>query len=89
MIGIPRILGMYAIIPTTVLLTVSFFVLVVLRKTEGGLKTFGYVIAVLLWIAAALVFSTGIYAIATGKQCGMPMMKQMMEPPMMPRMPHR
>lgn len=75
-----RLLGLFAIIPVTLLLTVSFFVLFTLRKVENeGLKAFGYVIAVLLWIAAAIVFSAGFYVIATGKHPMMPMMRQMMQ----------
>ena len=86
-----RLMGVYAIIPTTVLLTVSLFVLVVLRKVENqGIKAFGYVVAALLWLSALLVFSTGIYTLAKGrapmccpmhammmkdKMCGMGMMK--------------
>ncbi len=66
--GMFRLLGLFAIIPTTVLLTISFFVLFTLRKTEaGGLKVFGYVISVLLWCGALLVFSLGIYTISTGR----------------------
>ena len=66
--GMFRLLGLFAIIPTTVLLTISFFVLFTLRKIETeGLKAFGYVIVVFLWIAAALVFSAGIYTVATGR----------------------
>ena len=63
-----RMLGLCAIIPATVLLTISFFVLYALRKVEnGGLKVFGYVIAAFLWLSAALVFSGGIYTLSTGK----------------------
>ncbi len=62
-----RFMGTLAIIPTTLLLTVSFFVLFALRKIEtNGLKTFGYAIVVLLWISSALVLSAGIYSISTG-----------------------
>jgi len=83
-----RLLGLFAIIPTTLLLALSFFVLFTNRKVENeGLKTFGYVIAVLLWIAAALVFSAGIYILATGQHPMAQMMQQMMQqsPTMMQR----
>lgn len=58
-------LGMLAIVPMTVLLTISFFVLFALKKVEDKpLKTFGLVVAVLLWVSAALVFTTGMFATA-------------------------
>jgi UPF0716 family protein affecting phage T7 exclusion len=77
----------------TVLLTISFFVLVVLKKIESkALKMFGYIIAVLLWIAAGLVFATGIYIIAKGgcsnySRMSSMMRQGMMPSPMMPGMP--
>ncbi|MDD2927613.1 MAG: hypothetical protein PHE30_02020 [Candidatus Omnitrophica bacterium] len=57
-------LGFYfALIPATVLLTISFFVLVSLQKiVSGKLKLFGAVVVILLWLSALLVFSSGIYA---------------------------
>jgi hypothetical protein len=73
-----RVLGVFALIPTALLLTVSFFVLVVLRKIElQGLKAFGYVVAAALWIAALLTFSMGIYVISTGDHPILGMMRQM------------
>lgn len=66
--GMFRLLGLFAIIPTTVLLTVSFFVLFALRKTEaGGLKAFGYVIVALLWVGVLLALSLGLYTVSTGR----------------------
>jgi len=90
--GMFRLLGLFAIIPTTVLLTISFFVLFTLRKTEaGGFKAFGYVILALLWCGALLVFSLGIYTISTGRcimqemmQCKMQGMMGEHMPKMMP-----
>lgn len=76
-------LGTFSLIPVTLLLTISFFVLFVIRKLESkGLKNFGYVIAVLLWICALLVLSSGIYTIATGRIPMMSEMQQMMKEPM-------
>jgi len=91
MTGASRLMGTLAILPTAILLTISFFVLVILRKTEGqGLKAFGYVVAALLWTCALLVFSMGIYVLSTGKHPMMRMMEgmkfsssQMMKPAMM------
>ncbi len=53
--------GIFALVHAAALLTVSFFVLLTARKTDSQiLKTFGYCIAVLLWISAALVFGKGL-----------------------------
>ena len=72
-----RLMGLFAIVPTTLILTVSFFVLFVVRKAESGaLKVFGYVVAALLWASAILILSSGVYTLATGK-C--PMQKMMMQ----------
>jgi len=73
---ISRSLGLFALIPTTVLLTISFFVLLVVSNIEKkGLKAFGYVVAALLWASALLVFSAGIYTLSTGRHHGMCMMQ--------------
>ena len=78
--GSMRLLGLLAIVPTAVLLTISFFVLVVNRKQEvEGLKVFGYVVATLLWIGASVVFSAGLYTLATGSPPVGCMMQQMMK----------
>lgn len=56
-------LGFFALIPATLLVTISFFVLFATKKMEtAGLKTFGIIVAVLLWISAAMVFVTGFTA---------------------------
>jgi hypothetical protein len=91
MMGTFRLIGMLAILPATILLTISFFVLVMMRKIEGqGLKAFGYVVAALLWACALLVFSVGVYVLSTGRHPMMRMMgdmkcssSQMMKGPMM------
>jgi hypothetical protein len=70
-----RLMGLCAIIPTTLVLTVSFFVLFALREVKSNvLKAFGYVVAALLWVSALLIFSSGVFTLATGK-C--PMQKMM------------
>ena len=74
-----RLIGLFAIIPTALLLTVSFFVLFTIRKIElQSLKAFGYVVAALLWVAALLVFSAGVYIIATVRHPIVCPMQQMM-----------
>lgn len=53
--------GMLAIIPATLLLALSFFILFVLGKPEAkGLKAFGYIITALLWICVLLILRAGI-----------------------------
>lgn len=77
--GTFRLIGLFAIIPATAFLTISFFVLFTLRKTETqGLKAFGYVVAALLWVSALMIFSVGVYTLSTGKHPMVYMMHQMM-----------
>jgi len=78
--------GVFSIIPTTLILTVSFFVLMAVRKAETQrLKVFGYVIAALLWACAALVLAMGIYTLVQG---GCPFMKYMNKCSMRGQMHH-
>lgn len=81
--------GLFLLVPATMLLAASFFVLVVVRKQDAqGLKTFGYAVAVLLWICAALLLAKGLYAKRhpmMGKMKQHEMMKEKMEQPMMQR----
>ncbi len=57
-----KCLGFMSFVPATLLVTVSFFVLIVLKKADTQwLRIFGYCVAVLLWIAAVLVFTAGIF----------------------------
>lgn len=53
--------GLLAVAPTAALLAISFFVLIVNKKQEGGLRAFGYVVAAVLWLAALCVLSCGVY----------------------------
>jgi len=75
----PKLMGLFAVIPATVLLTLSFFVLFAVSKVEKPrLKVFGYTIAALLWLVAFLVFSTGIYmAVSCCPMKGYPMQEMM------------
>lgn len=80
MLGTFKMLAVLAIIPTTIFLTISFFVLVIVRKVDGqGLKAFGYVVAACLWASAIVIFSSGVYMALTGKH----FMKYKMMCPMM------
>ena len=76
--NIIRFMGLFAIIPATLLLALSFFILFALRKTEAqGLKAFGYVIAAFLWVGVLLMVLAGMYVVSTGRHPMMDMMQQM------------
>ena len=63
-----RLAGFFVVIPISVLLTISFFVLFAARKVETqGLKAFGFVVAAVLWSAVAVLFSVGIFILSTGR----------------------
>jgi hypothetical protein len=77
---IARLLGLFAVIPVSLLLALSFFVLFTLRKVDTErLKEFGYAVAVLLWISAFLIACMGAYVIATGRHPMLGMMQEMMK----------
>jgi hypothetical protein len=82
-----RLAGLVALLPTTIFLTISFFVLVAISKVERqGIKAFGYVVAALLWLSALIVLSGGIYTLATGHRPGMCMMQGLMRSKKCPMM---
>jgi hypothetical protein len=71
-----RMGGLIALVPVAVLLTISFFVLLVLRKLDSdGLKAFGYAVVALLWVCAALIFGIGVYTMVSGRHPMMDMMQ--------------
>ena len=70
-----RIMGLLVMIPASMLLTASFFVLFAIEKArEKDLKMFGKIVAAVLIIVSSLIFSKGLYIMVTG-EC--PMMKTM------------
>ena len=74
-----RLSYLLLIVPISVLLTVSFFVLYTLRKIEEkALKAFGYVVVGFLWLAVLVVFSGAVYRIAQGSVVMKGMMQQKM-----------
>jgi len=76
--GIVKFAGLLAVVPVAVLLTISFFVLFAVRKIDThGLKVFGYVVATLLWVAAAVIFSLGVFSITKDGGMPCPMMQMM------------
>ncbi len=79
-----RLSHLLAIVPISLLLTLSFFVLLVMQKIEEkALKTFGYVVVSFLWLAALVVFSGAVYKTAKSSPIAM---KCMMHNDSMPAM---
>jgi hypothetical protein len=69
----------FSLIPATWFLIVGFLILFAASKAEGGVKMFGQILAVWLFVLALFPVMAGAYMSATG-QCPMQqMMGQMME----------
>ena len=63
-----RMLGFGPFIPATMFLTISYFVIIVNSKIEvKGIKSFGKVVTVLLWICALLAIGLGTFILCNGK----------------------
>jgi succinate-acetate transporter protein len=63
-----RLIGLFALFPITITLTISFFVLFAREKTASKrLRSFAGVVAVLLWLCAALALISGIVVLSTGR----------------------
>jgi len=76
-----------AVVPFALLLTLSFFVLVALRKLEEkALKAFGYVVAGLLCFAALVVFLGTPYNMSRSPMKMKYMIRQKMNTEGMPQM---
>lgn len=62
-----NLMPLMAVIPIALLLTLSFFVLLALRKVEEkALKAFGYVVVSIIWLAVLVIFSGAVYKTAKG-----------------------
>ena len=60
-----RLSHLLVIVPIALLSTLSFFVLLAVRKVEEkALKVFGYLIISLLGLAILVIFSSAVYSIA-------------------------
>ncbi|MFA6281992.1 MAG: hypothetical protein WCY05_05805 [Candidatus Omnitrophota bacterium] len=86
---------LFGLIPFVLLLSLSFFILVVVGNVKTqALKIFGYVIVALCWVAALLIFSTCVCK-QMRKTCPMMPMRQnmmgqakgTMEEPIAPKAP--
>jgi len=70
---------LFLLIPVTMVLTVSFFIMVVTRKLDSHpLRLFGFALVALLWFSAALILMFGPYVAGRGK-CPMMQKMQMMK----------
>jgi len=74
-----KVMGMMLIVPSVMLLTASFFVLLGISVAKDKwVRTFGWVVAVLLWIACLAVFSMGTMISSNGEGKWMNMRHRMM-----------
>ena len=84
--GAFKFAGIVSLVQVSFLLTTSYFVLFVNRKTEAkSLKIFGYVVAAFLCLAAVIVSVSGIDATVRGGRDRMmmhDMMRSQMQQPM-------
>ena len=72
-----RIMGLLVMIPASMLLTASFFVLFAIeRAKEKDLKMLGKIVAAVLLVVSCLIFSKGLYIVITGEN---PVIKAMKE----------
>lgn len=56
----------FSLIPTTLVVVLGYFVLFSSNKTEGGVRTFGQILAVWVFILAAVFPIAGAYATYSG-----------------------
>lgn len=81
--------AVFMLFPIIFLLSLSFFILLVLANVKTQtLKIFGYIIVALIWLTTVLVFAGGVYKAAKRERCpvmrpGMHMGKAMMKHPAM------
>ncbi len=74
-----KISSIIAVVPISLLMVLSFFVLLSIGKTQTkALKIFGMVTAVLLWLAVATIILGGVYGLAKSDNKKCMMQKKMM-----------
>ncbi len=71
----------FSLIPATFWLVIGFFVLFASTRAEGGLQTFGKILAIWTIIIAALFPLGGAYVTVTGLCPIQAMIEQMKTPP--------
>lgn len=63
-----KFMGVCAIVPVTIFLTIGLFVQIAVRKIDSkGLRRYGLVILGLLWFCAVLYFSMGVISMCKDK----------------------
>ena len=78
--SVMKLFGAFAIIPASLLVALSFFVLVVGQKMAvKKVKTLGYIAAVMLWMGAFVFLTAGVYTMVTGKHPLLSMAGQVMK----------
>jgi hypothetical protein len=66
--GLGRFMGLFVVIPASVLFTISFFVLVVIRKSAAKeLQALGLAVVGALWLSVALLLAAGANILITGQ----------------------
>jgi len=79
----------FVLFPIIGLLSLSFFILLVLTNVKTqALKIFGYIIVAIIWLTTVLVFAGGVYKTAKKDRCpgmrmGMHMKGPMVKHPIM------
>ncbi len=56
----------FSLMPATVCVTIGYFVLFAASKAEGGIKTFGWILSIWLFVIAALIPIAGAYVTLAG-----------------------
>ncbi len=51
----------FSLVPATICVTIGYFVLFAASKADGGIKTFGWVLAIWLFVIAAFIPIAGAY----------------------------
>lgn len=75
---IVRFLGTFALIPATLFLMMSFFVLLAAESIRTqGLRFFGYFVALLLCVTAVSMLFVGVYVLFTGRNPLRPLLQHM------------
>jgi len=74
----------FSLVPATLLVVIGYFVLFSTTKTAGAVKTFGRILAIWLFILAAVLPAAGAYATFAGFP-SMAAMMQSMHPELAPK----
>jgi hypothetical protein len=56
----------FSLMPATICVTVGYFVLFAASKADGGIKKFGWVLAIWLFVIAAFIPIVGAYVTLAG-----------------------